>query len=354
MDTVRLIDVQRKSLVEFHNLRLAELEFMALSYVWGSKPTIRLIKANNSTLLEPGALGEIAIPQTIADSMDLVSKLGFQYLWVDAFCVIQDDANDQIYQIGKMAAIYSSAFLTILAATGEDSDAGLPGLGSLTRRYEQHEVMILQASEGNDGLSVINTLKSCPRHCDPWYRRGQEDADSCKWSQRAWTMQEKALSRRTLVFTKEQVFWNCHQAYFCEESCFEVPKTRLKHFNPSVHRLSTQQLTEANSDPWGLYEELINKYMLRDLTYKGDVHAAIEGILDAMERSSKTKFHWGLPLSRFELALSWETLHGVDRRVALSTLPMTSLRKKVTFPSWSWMGWAGDIHCRVGDTRRER
>ena len=81
--------------------------------------------------------------------------------------MVQDDGNDQSYQIEKMAAIYSSVFLTILAAIGEDFDAGLPGLGSLTRRYEQHEVMISQPSEGNDGLSVINTLKSCPRYSDP-------------------------------------------------------------------------------------------------------------------------------------------------------------------------------------------
>lgn len=172
MNTVRLIDVHRKSIQEFHNLRLADLSFTALSYVWGSKPTTRLVKANSSTLQEPGALSEFAIPQTISDSMDLVSRLGFQYLWIDAFCVVQDDTKDQSYQIGKMAAIYSSAFLTILAATGEDSDADLPGLGSLTRRYEQHEVKVLQPFESNDGLSVINTLKSCPRHCDPWYRRG--------------------------------------------------------------------------------------------------------------------------------------------------------------------------------------
>ena len=150
------------------------------------------------------------------------------------------------------------------------------------------------------------------------------------------------------------MFWNCLRAYFCEESYFEVPRTRLKHYNPSVHKLSIQQLIEADSDPWALYENLINNYMLRDLIYEGDIHAVFEGILDGMKRSTKTKFLWGLPLSRFELALSWETAHGVDRRVALLTLPMTSLKRQVTFPSWSWMGWCGDIHCSVIDYRRER
>ncbi len=347
MDVIRLIDVRQRLIQEIHDPKLADLKFMALSYVWGSSPKVRLLKANNASLQKPGALSELQLPRTIADSVDLVNLLGFQYLWVDALCIIQDDTSDQTYQIGKMATIYSSAFLTILAASGEDSDAGLPGLGSSKRLYEQHEVVVLPPSESSDGLSVMNSLKSCPRRCDEWYTRGQEDANSSKWSQRAWTMQEKALSRRTLVFTHEQVFWSCQQAYFCEESLFEVPGTRVKHFYPSVHKLSIQQLTEANSDPWHLYEELINNYMLRDLTYKGDVHAAFQGIQDAMEKSTKTGFLWGLPLSRFELAILWETFHGVYRRTALSTFPMTSLKKPVTFPSWSWMGWAGDTHCRV-------
>lgn len=294
------------------------------------------------------------LPRTIADSIRLVDQLGLEYLWVDALCIIQDDAKDQSYQIGKMATIYSAAFLTIVAASGEDSNAGLPGFGSSPRLFEQQEVVVHQPSENNDGLSVMNTLKSYPRHWDEWYTRGQEDADASKWSHRAWTVQEKALSRRTLVFTKEQVFWNCQQAYFCEESCFEVPRFQVKHYYPSVHKLGLLQLAEPSSDLWQIYKDLIHNYMLRDLTHEGDVYAACQGILVAMGTSTKTGFLWGLPLSRFELALAWESFHGVKRRTALSTFPMSPSEELTTFPSWSWMGWAGDVHCRVGDSRRER
>lgn len=354
MNLFRLIDVHQKSIQEIHDFKVAKLTFMALSYVWGLNPKVKLLKANYESLRTPGGLSKLQLPRTIADSIELVDLLGLQYLWVDALCIIQDDANDQSYQISKMANIYSSAFLTIMAASGEDSNAGLPGFGSSIRRYEQQEVVVIPRSENSDGLSVMNTLKACPQYLDEWYTRGKEDADSSKWSQRAWTMQEKALSRRTLVFTDEQVFWNCQQAYYCEESYFEVPRTRVNHFYPSIHRLSIQQLSEANSDSWQLYEDLINNYMRRDLSYQGDVHAACQGILDAMDKSTKSGFLWGLPLSRFELALMWETFHGVSRRTALSTFPMTSDEKQVMFPSWSWMGWSGDIHCRVSDDRRER
>ena len=354
MDIIRLIDVRQQSIREMHNLKLAEVKFMALSYVWGSSPTKKLMKSNRTFLEKPKSLCNLQLPRTIADSMELVNQLGLQYLWVDALCIIQDDTNDQSYQIGKMATIYSSAFLTIVAASGEDSNAGLPGIGSSIRLYEQQEVVVLPPSEHNDGLSVMNTLKSCPRRYDERSTRGQEDADSSKWSHRAWTVQEKALSRRTLVFTNEQVFWDCQQAYFCEESYFEMPRFRVKHYNASVHKLGIHQLTEPHCDKWQLYRDLIQNYMLREITYEGDVYDACQGILDMMEKSTKTGFLWGLPLSRFELALAWETFHGVERRTALSTFPMTSLKKRTAFPSWSWMGWAGDVQCSVGDIRRER
>lgn len=351
MVVFRLIDVRQKSVVELHHPKLAELEFMALSYVWGSTQTARLLKANCISLQRFGSLHEQHLPRTIADSIDLVAQLGYQYLWVDALCIIQDDPNDQSYQISKMATIYSSALLTILAAFGEDSDAGLPGLGSSTRLSKQQEVVVIPPSENNDGLSVLNTLKSHPKRWDESYTRSQEDGDFSKWSQRAWTMQEKALSRRALMFTKEQVFWSCQLAYFCEETCFEVPGTMVRQYYPSVHRLRIQQ---GRSDPWELYSDLIKNYMQRDLTYKGDIFHAFQAIIDAMEKVTETEFLWGMPRSRFELALLWQSFHDVRRRRDPSTLPMTSLKKQITFPSWSWLGWLGDIQCIVGDHRRER
>lgn len=133
---------------------------MALSYVWGSSPTVTLVKANKTSLLEPGSFRRLQLPRTIADSMRLVDQLGLQHLWVDALCIIQDDADDQSYQIRNMSTMYSSAFLTIVAASGEDANAGLPGLDSSTRLYEQQEVVVLPQSEHNDGLS-LSTMTDC-------------------------------------------------------------------------------------------------------------------------------------------------------------------------------------------------
>lgn len=76
MDTIRLIDVHQQSIQAIHNLKLAELKFVALSYVWGSNPTVRLLKANKTSLYKPGSLRGPQLPRTIADSIKLVDRLG--------------------------------------------------------------------------------------------------------------------------------------------------------------------------------------------------------------------------------------------------------------------------------------
>lgn len=48
-------------------------KFVALSYVWGSQPTI-------SNMFDPSSL-----PNTIRDSVRLTVALGYQYLWVDRY-----------------------------------------------------------------------------------------------------------------------------------------------------------------------------------------------------------------------------------------------------------------------------
>lgn len=50
--------------------------YVALSYVWGSKP-------DESFINEKGALE--SMPRTIADSIELCRALGYQYLWVDRY-----------------------------------------------------------------------------------------------------------------------------------------------------------------------------------------------------------------------------------------------------------------------------
>ncbi|KAL1800053.1 hypothetical protein ACET3X_000395 [Alternaria dauci] len=69
----------------------------------------------------------IKLPATIEDSITATLRLGYRYLWVDKYCVHQQDSSDKHIQIQQMDIIYASAQTTLIAAVGED--CALPDRG---------------------------------------------------------------------------------------------------------------------------------------------------------------------------------------------------------------------------------
>jgi len=65
-----------------------------------------------------------ALPQTLRDAVQTTRDLGYQYLWVDAVCIIQDDNKDIARETAAMAGIYRNSTMTILAATSSSVGEG--------------------------------------------------------------------------------------------------------------------------------------------------------------------------------------------------------------------------------------
>jgi len=135
LQVMRLIDVFQQRLVEIRCLT----RYAALSYIWGAVDNFRLTTANRGRLLLPGAIQSIfnMIPRTVQDAISLVRKLGIRYLWVDALCLLQNEAEDLRCGVQVMDQVYERSFLTIIAACGHDADAGLPGVEPNTRRMSR-------------------------------------------------------------------------------------------------------------------------------------------------------------------------------------------------------------------------
>ena len=131
LEVVRFIDVKQSSIVELRTVS----RYIALSYVWGEVSTIRLTTTSRPGLLLPGGIGKAwrSIPRTIKDAIELVRKLGVRYLWVDVLCLIQNDPDDVSRGIKIMDEIYERSWLTIIAASGHNANAGLPGMHENSR-----------------------------------------------------------------------------------------------------------------------------------------------------------------------------------------------------------------------------
>ncbi|OCL02504.1 hypothetical protein AOQ84DRAFT_271702, partial [Glonium stellatum] len=118
----RLIDVQRGCVVDAQ----ADWNYVALSYVWGQSPMLKLLLSNKDSLYKDNALlsDEFTIAQTIKDAIEVTQRLEEKYLWVDSLCIMQDDYAEKEKVIGEMDLIYNRAGITIVAAAGSNAGAG--------------------------------------------------------------------------------------------------------------------------------------------------------------------------------------------------------------------------------------
>lgn len=128
--------VEDLSVIDCHDRRVidapVDCAYSALSYVWGNALHEKLLPAGR---LPPG------VDATIEDAIAVTIDLGLRYLWVDRYCINQDvNSPGREHQINQMHLIYSRAQCMIIAATGNDAQYGLPGVGDTarTRNVLQH------------------------------------------------------------------------------------------------------------------------------------------------------------------------------------------------------------------------
>lgn len=130
-DAFTVIDVVNKCLCDLPN----GSDYVALSYVWGHNNWPRSMQDNVIDWKLPGAFNKIQLPKTISDSMELSEELGYQYLWVDSLCIVQD-SDMKLWFISIMDAVYGHAAVTIVAASGDGAHCGLSGWSDLDSREE--------------------------------------------------------------------------------------------------------------------------------------------------------------------------------------------------------------------------
>lgn len=330
---VRLIDVDQRCLV----FAPAACRYIVLSYVWGRAKVLQTTRSNVAALHRVNGLDENFkdIPTTIADSINLVAMIGERYLWIDSLCIVQDDPQEKHGQIANMDAIYGNAILTINAAAGQDANAGLPGIRPFSRKVEQ---LILEYQPGRRLIAAQPILTDI--------------VDNSHWNTRAWTYQERFLSRRSLTFTDSHVFFQCQRVVWCEDVAAEEKKIIDYHQmedylpldwsperNEHMYKLH-YALHVHKSTNWVEYLRTVEEYTPRMLSFDSDVLAAFAGMNKVLSSMFRSRLLYGLPESLFDCALLWQPAGTLIRRQSAKA---TSNSSGTYFPSWSWAGWKGKI-----------
>ncbi|KAG0619732.1 hypothetical protein M758_4G160500 [Ceratodon purpureus] len=326
----RMVDVVEMAIVEAP----ANCRYVALSYIWGKINTeyVTVLK-NVSQRCHRGSLNNVALPRTIGDAIKVVRKLGERYLWVDAMCIIQDDPDSKMAQIAGMANIYGAALVTIFAVGGDSADAPLPGLEPRSRQVQQQIKRIQE-------LSLAIPLRML-----------EETLTASKWNTRGWTFQELVLSRRGLVFTKEQVFFRCQRDMFCEDVINEHSKDEAIY--AGKHSFAHDELRAIRKNKVDLeyryrsyslaFMQIVEDYTRRELTNPADIYNAFFAIITLLSRyieipslDPDSAFVFGMPESVLEDAMLFQP--------ALNS-PTHERRceEGLVTPSWSWAGWMSSV-----------
>lgn len=223
--------------------------YCSLSHCWGSGANkIPLLTTQATLQSHMAGIPWDTIPRAYQDAITATHRLGFEYIWIDSLCIIQDSLVDWLRESKRMGTVYENARLTIAASHASDSSQPcffkrpqLPAAVELPHfsRTGEREGSIFAAPMPTDYASI-----------------SPEDGPLAS---RAWATQEWLLSRRMIFYTAGSLAWSC-----------KVISQR--ETGGSFH-------STARNPRW---KNLIEKYSARLLTRASDRLIALEGLRTEM------------------------------------------------------------------------
>ncbi|RAQ41881.1 hypothetical protein AFGD_001124 [Aspergillus flavus] len=125
--------------------------YIALSHSWQFSEARKCMTLKENYESRRRLIPQQGLSQTFQDAIKVARWLGVRYLWIDTFCIIQDDPDDWAEQASRMGEIFEGAYITIAVDCDLDSP---PADGCFLERSIVHEVALTDAN-GDECLVVI-------------------------------------------------------------------------------------------------------------------------------------------------------------------------------------------------------
>jgi hypothetical protein len=348
-------------------------EYLALSYCWGTGRGIPQTTRHTLQAHKTGILWK-SLPRIFQEAVLLTRARGFRWLWIDALCIVQDDAAEKLQEALRLDSIFGNAFLTIAATSAVDTSKPLSPPKAQTFK--------VQATDSKGSLSKIHVREQPSHysfkapfnegaHMNDWelpFNMSQEANLHTPLLKRAWAYTERLLSPRVLHFTGSELILECREAYQCEcgridDAIYDSRTTdsvkqefaRIvagraesasstngndKRVDSIASQLATTSLTEVaqelskkHEDALQLWSYIVTEYTARDLTYDADRLIAIAAVAKTLFRALDSSYiagHWTCNT----LGLLWYPNESTHCR-----RPKQDQNSRV--PSWSWASVEG-------------
>jgi Heterokaryon incompatibility protein (HET) len=191
-----------------------------------------------------------------------------------------------------MTDIYWNATICIVAGSGLDSTAGLPGI-SLSQSIPQDCKKSIR-----EDVSV-----GIPR--PPF----SDLIGQSRWIRRAWTFQELVLSKRCLIFTEAEASYYCGMSTY-REPMIEDADSEREYWSRdgNMHLLGNATVIKATEGTDGLcrmYEAAVLEYTCRSLSCQTDGLNAFQGLSHLVGKLLGTEMVFGVPTCMLIASFVW-------------------------------------------------
>jgi hypothetical protein len=320
--------------------------YLALSYRWGTATITKTLKDNLDT--HSKSISASTLSKTFQDALTITRRLGFQYIWIDSLCIIQNFPQDWAREAMQMASIYTNAAMTISASVSDSADSGL--FYPYTVDYSPK--LTLRSIGGTAVADFFLTTRSVSSF--------EDDVKKGTLSNRGWCLQERLLSRRILHFGTSQLHWECLSGVWSASSAKDLADNPSRTLNnrflgasslpfaipKEIPTLFAELRQVYAHQPHGTWYHMLRDYTSRSLTNSSDKLPALAGLAAAFAEKTKDVYLNGLWMHGLPEGLLWSSpglgFNDLDSKSNLSA------PKGHRAPTWSWASLDGEIEYPIG------
>ncbi|VUC36617.1 unnamed protein product [Clonostachys rosea] len=180
-------------------LESGEMEYEALSYVWGNHLNQATIEVSGRSLQITKTLHTALSRLRLSDEP--------RSLWIDQLCINQDDLKEKAAQVQKMRSIYSNCTRCLIWLGEVDAALEMPDAVNAVSFLECLASTVGPSTD--DYKQARSRLESMPTFLSAMQALRSISVQDCPWWHRVWTVQESILpSDKAFIWGPLQITWD--------------------------------------------------------------------------------------------------------------------------------------------------